>query len=345
MKELYRLQKSMVQASNIKRSSLPIIQSVFVRPDWTGLHGTNLDCSFDVFCGTQSSKHALLNAVDALNCQGSAFTVDGNSAKFDSGAVLPCGNKEEYPNNRAPGKVLLEAEMPWQVFRDAFAFVYPALSLDLTRPSLCGVLMDGKRLAATDSHRLHTYPLSLPDKCNVILDPTLCAMLMRLPDKPGTINIKVQEYGVRVVVTFESGITAAFLARTIDGPYPAIDQVIPKLTDKHIEVDADILTGLLKTAKGHWSKVTSGVVFQLGGTTLSAACKREDTSFETTVPAAGDFLDRWSVKGSYLTTIAKLYKAELLTIKFQPQHPDSSAITIRGNGSGLVILMPLRLED
>ena len=281
LKELYRIQKQVIQTSGISKSPLPIIRSVFVRPDWTGIRGTNLDCQFDVCHGLYSNAPvpALLDAKQALTYQGSPFTVDGSDARFENGVIVPAHDAVDYPANRDLGEECYAESGTWAPFHQALAFVAPSRSDDLTRPALTGVMMDGKRMVATDGHRLSSHPYRLRDDWSgeITLEASLVRMLLKLPSRDGTnLRMVTYEHGVHFQVDYVSGITASFNARFSEGPYPNVDQVIPKQTDTAITLSREVLLDLLKLAKPTWSHVKKAVNFQLEKDTLSLACENSD---------------------------------------------------------------------
>jgi DNA polymerase-3 subunit beta len=134
-----------------------------------------------------------------------------------------------------------------------------AASTDETRPALCGVrwsitaasttmvATDGFRLARTE-HKLKNGPpedafSEAGGKLDAIVPPGALQQVMRLAGNGTEVRVTLAEGFVQ----FEMG-ESVMVSRVIGGPYPSLEEVIPKANPKHLVVAREALEPAIRRA-------------------------------------------------------------------------------------------------
>jgi hypothetical protein len=134
-------------------------------------------------------------------------------------------------------------EVPIDGFLSAWDFVSRAMSKDETRYNLCGVLLDGDKLVATDGQRLHLHPAPIPPIKDAILPAdggTVVANALGYARKVGATHFRMGRTAERLVFHVEAPTFRATISvRLTDGQFPAYTQVVPDYSkEEHV-----VLTG------------------------------------------------------------------------------------------------------
>lgn len=142
-----------------------------------------------------------------------------DEVEIDTGRVdidLRCLPRDEYPVLPCS-----EGQIPFEMFPldiDAIADVLPAAGGDDTRPTLCGVVVDGTEFAATDSYRLHVFDTGKAlSKEQRILPRPFCVAVTKWG--VGEHTAALYQEGPFVWVRTDIDNLTVF-ARVVDGQYP-----------------------------------------------------------------------------------------------------------------------------
>jgi DNA polymerase-3 subunit beta len=226
-----------------------------------------------------------------------------------------------------------------------------AVSTDLTRPSLCGVLWEIKKgnlgMIATDGHRLAKVELAgaaqTGDEKDVIVSPKALNIFRSLVADLDTVNVSLAENHV----TFDMGDSVIY-SRLLEGPFPDYNQVIPKKNTRKLTVSREELTDACRRVSILSSAITHQVKLALEDDRLTLAVK---------TPDVGEAVEE--VTCSYNSPKMEIgYNARyLLDILRTVESPDVTFLLDRNDNAGVVVpegegdlkhqclLMPLRLSD
>lgn len=227
-----------------------------------------------------------------------------------------------------------------------------AVSTDLTRPSLCGVLWEIKKgtlgMIATDGHRL--AKVELPgatengDDKDVIVSPKALNIYRSLVGGLDSVQVSLAENHI----TFDMGDTVIY-SRLLEGPFPDYNQVMPKKNTRKLTVSRDELTDACRRVSILSSAITHQVKLVLEDDRLTLSVK---------TPDVGEAVEE--VTCAYNSPKMEIgYNARyLLDILRTMESPDVSFLLDRNDNAGVVspekdgeelahqcLLMPLRLSD
>ncbi len=216
------------------------------------------------------------------------------------------------------------------------------------RPSLNGALWklgpEGLEMVATDGHRLariHLADITSGNRFEAIVAPKALNLLARLAEE-GDVTVRFQ--GSQI--SFEFGPTVIY-SRTIEGPYPPYEKVIPRDNDKQLAIVREDLLAALRRMRiianpaTHQVKLSleaSNVLIQAENTDAGEA--REKLSAEY----AGEPL-QLGFNGDFLMEILRNMQSERVVLKLKNS---SSAVVIENDTpepgtTYLALLMPVRL--
>jgi DNA polymerase III sliding clamp (beta) subunit (PCNA family) len=193
------------------------------------------------------------------------ITENGNLRKFD-----PVDNSAQpaVPVTLGLPKV---ASYDSRELASALAFTIPCASTDETRPHICRVAFLGRRIAATDGHRLHVAETSTNGPTEATISPiaakalqSACALVDRFDCY---LNQDSSKAGYVHFVSSRLTITAKLIC--LD--YPPIDQVIPASVS-HYVVRTKEFTKALKSA------ALDGIKFTCNGDIIIDAKSAETSS-------------------------------------------------------------------
>ncbi len=260
-------------------------------------------------------------------------------------------NAEEFPK-LPEQKTLASFTMSSETLEDMIAKTSYAVSNDLTRPSLCGVLWEvkagGLSMVATDGHRL--AKVDLPQAVagvgenEFIVSPKALSILRSSVDGADDVKISVSDNHI----TFDLGNTVVY-SRLLEGPFPDYNQVIPKSNKKRLTVNRDELTDACKRVSILSSVITHQVKMVVGPDKLTMSVN---------TPDVGEAVEE--VPCSYAETKMEIgYNARyLLDILKTMDCDDVTFLLDRNDNAGMVVpdadgeavqhqclLMPLRLSD
>jgi DNA polymerase-3 subunit beta len=274
----------------------------------------------------------------AIKCRRSRFKMLGKSA-------------DEFPK-LPQQKAIASFTIPASTLDQMINKTSYAVSTDLTRPSLCGVLWEIKKgnlgMIATDGHRLAKVELTGAgangeDK-DVIVSPKALNIYRALVADVDTVNVSLAENHI----TLDLGDSVIY-SRLLEGPFPDYNQVIPKKNARKLTVSREELTDACRRVAILSSAITHQVKLILEDDRLTLTVK---------TPDVGEAVEE--VTCSYNSPKMEIgYNARyLLDILRTMESADVAFLLDRNDNAGVVspesndaalhhqcLLMPLRLSD
>jgi DNA polymerase-3 subunit beta len=275
----------------------------------------------------------------SIKCRKSRFKMVGKSA-------------EEFPK-LPEQKPVATLDLSTNTLDDMVTKTAYAVSNDLTRPALCGVLWEVKKgalnMIATDGHRLAKVELADAakgvDDNEFIVSPKALNLMRSLTDGVDEVRMSMAENHI----TFDLGDSVIY-SRLLEGPFPDYNQVIPKKNDKKLTVSRAELTDACKRV----SILSSVITHQ-----IKLVVEDDRLTLSVNTPDVGEAVEE--VTCSYDSTKMEIgYNARyLLDILRTMDSDDVDFMLDRNDNAGVVLptvtdaaefkhqclLMPLRLSD
>ncbi len=225
-----------------------------------------------------------------------------------------------------------------------------AVSTDLTRPALCGVLWEvdrkGISMVATDGHRLAKVEIALDlgtvQKMEVIVPPKALQTMRTYTEGEKEVRISIGENSI----SFDMKETTIY-SRLLEGPFPNYQRVIPAKNEKELIVSRSAIQEATKRVSILSDSLTKQVVFSIAKSKvvlnvstqeLGEAREEIDASF------SGEAMDV-GYNANYVLDILRTVDAE--EIAFLLDRPDNAAVvkpaSEGGNLKQVCIIMPLRI--
>jgi len=274
----------------------------------------------------------------AIKCKKSRFRMVGKAA-------------EEFPK-LPEQKATASFGMKTETMEDMVAKTSYAVSNDLTRPSLCGVLWEVKggnlSMVATDGHRLAKVELedAAPEVSanEFIVSPKALNILRSLAADKEELSVSLAENHI----TFDLGESVVY-SRLLEGPFPDYNQVIPKKNEKRLVINREELTDACRRVAILSSVVTHQVKLVLGKDKLTISVNTPDVG-EAVEEVPCSFAETQMEIGynaRYLLDILKTMECE--DVQFLLDRNDNAGMVVPEGSDGKVrhqcLLMPLRLTD
>lgn len=277
----------------------------------------------------------------SVKCRKSRFKVVGKSAS-------------EFPK-LPEQKPVASFTLSTKVLDDMISKTIYAVSTDLTRPSLCGVLWQLKKgsfiMVATDGHRLGKVEYKGEFKegndtgdREFIVSPKALNILRALFENREEVTIKLAENHI----TFDLGDSVIY-SRLLEGPFPDYNQVIPKANKKELVVNREQFTHACKRV----SILSSVITHQ-----IRLSVKKDAVTLSVNTPDLGEAVEE--MPGSFNADAMDIgYNAKyLLDMLRTMDTEDVSFLLDRNDNAGMLLpvgeegdlsyqclLMPLRLSD
>jgi DNA polymerase-3 subunit beta len=273
-----------------------------------------------------------------IKCRKSRFRMVGKSA-------------EEFPK-LPEQKPIASFQIKTETMEDMVTKTSYAVSNDLTRPSLCGVLWEIKagnlNMVATDGHRLAKVELdhAVPEVSanEFIVSPKALNILRSLAADKEELGVSLAENHI----TFDLGDSVVY-SRLLEGPFPDYNQVIPKKNEKRLVINRDELTDACRRVAILSSVVTHQVKLVLGKDKLTISVNTPDVG-EAVEEVPCSFAEAQMEIGynaRYLLDILKTMDSE--DVQFLLDRNDNAGMVVPEGGDGKIrhqcLLMPLRLTD
>jgi DNA polymerase-3 subunit beta len=225
-----------------------------------------------------------------------------------------------------------------------------AVSTDLTRPALCGVLWEVDRkgigMVSTDGHRLARVEIAMDlgsvHKTDVIVPPKALATLRTYAEGEKEVNTSIGENSIN----FDMEGTSIY-SRLLEGPFPNYQRVIPTKNEKELLVSRSALAEATKRVSILSDTLTRQVVFSIGKNKLTLNVSTQELGSANEEIEASFSNDPLEVgyNANYVLDVLRTIDAE--EIVFLLDRPDNAAL-VRPAGDGgnlkqLCIIMPLRI--
>jgi DNA polymerase-3 subunit beta len=273
-----------------------------------------------------------------IKCRKSRFKMTGKGA-------------DEFPK-LPEQKALGHIDVKPDVINDMVSKTVYAVSNDLTRPALCGVLWDVKKdaftMVATDGHRLSKVVLKGDFKAvegqDFIVSPKALNLLRSLIEGAEDVKIDLAENHV----TFNLGDSLVY-SRLLEGPFPDYRQVIPKDNKKELVVNREEFTDACRRVAILSSVITHQVRLAVGSDSLTISVNTPDVG-EAVEEVHCHFKHEpmdIGYNARYLLDILKTMNTEDVT--FLLDRSDNAGMLVPVDGDENLdyqcLLMPLRLGD
>ena len=274
----------------------------------------------------------------AVKCRKSRFRMVGKPA-------------DEFPK-LPEQKAVASLDMETSVINDMVSKTIYAVSNDLTRPALCGVLWEVKKdaltMVATDGHRLSRVIRSGEygdvEGKDFIVSPKALNLFKSLIDDKEKVKIVFAENHV----TFDLEDSVIY-SRLLEGPFPDYTQVIPKSNEKELVVNREEFTDACKRVAILSSVITHQVKLAVGKDAMTISVNTPDVGEaveEVHCSFAHDPMDI-GYNARYLLDILKTMPTDDVT--FLLDRSDNAGMLLPvGEKKDLqyhCLLMPLRLND
>jgi DNA polymerase-3 subunit beta len=274
----------------------------------------------------------------SIKCRRSRFKMLGKSA-------------EEFPKLPSQKPVvsfsIAASTLDMMINRTSYA-----VSTDLTRPSLCGVLWEIKKgvlgMVATDGHRLARVELagaaSSGDDKDVIVSPKALSIYRSLAAELDTVNVSLADNHL----TFDLGDSVIY-SRLLEGPFPDYNQVIPKKNTRKLSVSRAELTDACRRVAILSSAVTHQVKLVVEDDRLTLSVKTPDVgeAVEEVTCAYNSPKMEIGYNARYLLDILRTMDSD--DVVFMLDRSDNAGVVLPDNEGGEMkhqcLLMPLRLSD
>jgi DNA polymerase-3 subunit beta len=274
----------------------------------------------------------------SIKCRKSRFRMVGKSA-------------EEFPK-LPQQKPVATFDLQTTMLHDMVNKTAYAVSNDLTRPSLCGVLWELKKgslnMVATDGHRLAKVELggATPkgDDSEYIVSPKALNLLRSLDDETEDVKVSVAENHI----TFDLGDSVIY-SRLLEGPFPDYNQVIPKKNDKTLAVSREELTAACRRVSILSSVITHQIKLVLEDDRLTLSVNTPDVGEAVEEVTCSYNAGKMEIgyNARYLLDILRTMDSE--DVEFLLDRNDNAGVLRPSGESGELahqcLLMPLRLND
>ena len=363
--QLSELSKKMNAISSVVpgKTTMPILSTVLVDAGKEGItfSATDLDISVTSRVKGEAEGKGTL-AVPAKKLAEIVKSLSGDSVTMEASGekmTLTCGKSRFVINGRNAEDF---PKLPKQESKTSFSIdpktltklilktIY-AVSTDLTRPALCGVLWEisrtGISMVSTDGHRLSKVDLAreFPDVegVKVIIPPKALSTLRAYAEGAKEVKVSIGENSV----SFDMEETAIY-SRLLEGPFPAYQKVIPAANEKELIVGREALADATKRVSILADTLTHQVVFSAGKDMLTLHVNTQEigeAKEEVTAKFTADPMDI-GYNASYVMDVLKTIDAD--EISFKLDRSDNAGLVEPVSESGelkhLCILMPLRIS-
>lgn len=342
------------------RTALPVLANVLIRAEHDGisLTTTNLDiavvqhlpahvsCPFTTTVSHKALSDALKGATgDAtitLDAGRISSTINGGTHTF---STIPA---QDFPvcfaaYDQGPDITMLGPDLSRIIAR-----VRHAIAKDQSRPILSGISLRTKggniTAAAADGFVLSTDSAPADGKfsADIVVTGETAKALAAAKITGGVTLTYTQS---RVYIAYEGG---AILARTIDGTYPDVAQIIPRTSDATFTVRADELANALKSLQpvsrnnndvSRWNAST------MNGT-IALEAKATDVG-EVTAPVPviehTENHQDFALNTEYVLDMIKCSRAAALT--FGLNGPNQAVKVTEDGTNAITIIMPMVISD
>jgi DNA polymerase-3 subunit beta len=226
-----------------------------------------------------------------------------------------------------------------------------AVSTDLTRPALCGVLWDVQRtgisMVSTDGHRLAKVELKRKigdvESITAIIPPKALSTLKSYSEDKEEIRIGVGENSI----SFEMAETSIY-SRLLEGPFPNYQKVIPEKNEKELVVSKDSLASATKRVSILSDSLTHQVVFSANKDKLTLHVSTQELGEAKEEISASFSAEPMDIgyNASYIMDVLRTIEADDISLKLD--RADNAGliepVAPAGDIKHICIIMPLRIS-
>jgi DNA polymerase-3 subunit beta len=215
-----------------------------------------------------------------------------------------------------------------------------AVSTDLTRPSMCGVLWEMKKGTLGMIAKVAD---NSTDK-DVIVSPKALSIFRSLVGGLDTVNVSLAENHI----TLDLGDSVIY-SRLLEGPFPDYNQVMPKKNTRKLTVSREELTDACRRVAILSSAITHQVKLVVEDDRLTLSVKTPDVgeASEEVTCAYGGAKMEIGYNARYLLDILRTIESGDVAFMLD-RNDNAGVVTPEENGVDLshqCLLMPLRLSD
>jgi DNA polymerase-3 subunit beta len=273
--------------------------------------------------------------------------------------TITCGKSRFVVNGRNPDDF---PKLPKQESKTSFTIdpellgklvlktVY-AVSTDLTRPALCGVLweVDKKSISmvSTDGHRLAKVECAIDlgevDKMDVIVPPKALTTLKAYAEREKEIKVSLGDNSI----SFDMADSSIY-SRLLEGPFPNYQKVIPVGNEKELVISKEMLQNATRRVSILSDALTHQIVFSLGKDKVTLHVSTQDLGEAREELEASFSAEPMDVgyNAGYVLDILKTMETD--DISFRLDRSDNAGlvepVTSEGNIKQTCIIMPLRIN-
>ena len=362
---LSELSKKMNAISSVVpgKTTMPILSTVLVNADKDGIHfsATDLDISVTSKINGEMAEEGSI-AVPAKKLAEIVKSLSSGEVTFQATGeklTINCGKSRFVINGRSAEDF---PKIPKQKSKTSFTIdpetlagliqktIY-AVSSDLTRPALCGVLWEVQRtgisMVSTDGHRLAKVELSRKigdvESMKAIIPPKALSTLKSYSEGESEIAVGLGENSI----SFDMAETSIY-SRLLEGPFPNYQKVIPEKNEKELVVSKDSLANATKRVSILADSLTHQVVFSAGKDKLTLHVSTQElgeANEEITANFSAEPMDI-GYNASYIMDILRTIEAEDISLKLD--RADNAGliepVAQEGDIKHMCIIMPLRIS-
>jgi len=362
---LSELSKKMNAISSVVpgKTTMPILSTVLVNAEKEGLcfSATDLDISVTSKVKGEVEEQGSI-AVPAKKLAEIVKSLSNGDVVMQASGeklTITCGKSRFVINGRSAGDF---PKIPKQQSKTTFTIdpatlsgliqktIY-AVSTDLTRPALCGVLWDVQRtglsMVSTDGHRLAKVELKRKmgdvESMKAIIPPKALSTLKSYSEDEEEITIGVGENSI----SFEMAETSIY-SRLLEGPFPNYQKVIPEKNEKELVVSRDSLANATKRVSILSDSLTHQVVFSANKDKLTLHVSTQEIGEAKEEIAANFTAEPMDIgyNASYIMDILRTIEADDISLKLD--RADNAGLiepaTQAGDIKHMCIIMPLRIS-
>jgi DNA polymerase-3 subunit beta len=345
------------------RTTMPILSTVLisVKDDDIYFSATDLDISVRskvsgaVEAGGSIAAPAKKVAEIVKSLSGDKVTFDVTDEKL----TIQCGKSHFVVNGRKsedfPKLPQQESKATFKIGPDLLSGLIQktiyAVSTDLTRPALCGVLWevakDGVAMISTDGHRLAKVEVGIAlgdiEKMSVIVPPKALSTFKAYAEGEDEITVNLGDNSV----SFEMKESSIY-SRLLEGPFPSYQKVIPEGNTKELVVGREQLADATKRVSILSDALTHQVVFALEKDKVTLQVTTQELG-EATEEIEASFTDdpmQVGYNAAYIQDILRTMESDKISIMLD--RSDNAGLIkpleeTEENIKQVCIVMPLRI--
>lgn len=364
-----KLSKALNNVSRIatNKVTLPVLNNVLIRVEnkKVSLITTNLDMAIVDFLPVSSSKNGNITVPAKLLADFVSNLPKGENIKISTkdnkitvtsgkySSVINGTSADDFPElpeiNESKATIF---QINTDEFKQSLSQVIIATSNDLNRPALTGVYFYTSEkslfIAATDGYRLTKKKLikNVQSEIKVTVPAnTLQEVIRSIDDNMEEIEISFNDDLIR----FRLG-EIEIISKIIDSEYPNIDNLIPKSSEIHLEVDREEFIRVSKLASLFARHATNDVITCESKTpnsfsVYSIANEFGENSSSLEVEVDGD--GKVSITSKYLIDALNVLSTPVISVNFTNVTEKVNAINApmilkeKGSDDYIHILMPI----